>query len=203
MQNDQATADKWSGAAPFWEKHREIIRLMFAPVAGALVEDARIAAGQTVLDIASGSGEPALAIAALVGPAGKVCGIDPVPAMVTASRRASDQFGLTNTRFDVAFADRLPFPDDTFDAAVSRFGAMFFAAPQDAVREMLRVLKPGAGMALAVWHLAETNPFFHAIARVIQRFVESAPDPGAPDAFRFAAPGRLRDILGEAGVMAP
>lgn len=77
----------WSGAAPFWEKHRDIIRRMFAPVTDALVEDARIGNGHTVLDIATGPGEPALTLAALVGPEGKVIGIDPVPGMIAAARR--------------------------------------------------------------------------------------------------------------------
>ena len=79
MQPDQAVIDRWSGAAPFWEKHREIIRQMFAPVTQALVEDGLIGSGNTVLDIATGPGEPALTIAALVGSEGEVFGIDPAP----------------------------------------------------------------------------------------------------------------------------
>jgi SAM-dependent methyltransferase len=140
----------------------------------------------------------------LVGPEGKVFGIDPVPEMVAAARRAADHLGFRNTQFDVAFADHLPFPVDTFDAVVSRFGVMFFPSPVDAVREMLRVLKPGRKLALAVWHLAERNPFFYTMSRVIERYVDSTPPaPDALDAFRFASPGKLRDVLGEAGAMAP
>ena len=204
MQTDQAVIDGWSGAAPFWEKHREIIRQMFAPVTQALVEDALIGTRHAVLDIATGPGEPALSVAALVGPEGKVIGIDPVPEMVAAARRATDQPGFSNTQFEVASADDLPFPAETFDAVVSRFGVMFFPSPIDAVREMLRVLKPGRKLALAVWHLAERNPFFHTMSRVIERYVDSPPPaPDAPDTFRFASPGKLRNILGEAGAMAP
>ncbi|HEV3202281.1 MAG TPA: class I SAM-dependent methyltransferase [Bryobacteraceae bacterium] len=204
MQPDQAVMNGWSGAAPFWEKHREIIRQMFAPVTQALVEDGLIGSRHTVLDIATGPGEPALSIAALVGPEGTVFGIDLVPEMVAAARRATDQLGLRNTQFDVAFADHLPFPADTFDAVVSRFGAMFFPSPLGAVREMLRVLKPGRKLALAVWYSADRNPFFYALQRVIERYVASPPPaPDAPDAFRFASPGKLRDLLGEAGAMAP
>jgi len=204
MQTDQAVIDGWSGAAPFWEKHREIIRQMFAPVTQALVEDALIGTRHAVLDIATGPGEPALSVAALVGPEGKVIGIDPVPEMVAAARRATDQPGFSNTQFEVASADDLPFPAETFDAVVSRFGVMFFPSPIDAVREMLRVLKPGRKLALAVWHLAERNPFFHTMSRVIEQYVDSPPPaPDAPDTFRFASPGKLRNILGEAGAMAP
>jgi ubiquinone/menaquinone biosynthesis C-methylase UbiE len=204
MQPDQTIVNAWSSVAPFWEKHREIIRQMFAPVTDALVEDALIGSRQAILDIASGAGEPALSVAAMVGPEGQVFGVDPVPEMVAAARRATEHLGFRNAQFDVAFADHLPFPDDTFDAVVSRFGVMFFPSPVDAVREMLRVLKPGGKAALAVWHYVERNPFFYCVKQVIDQFVDSPPTaPDAPDAFRFACLGKLRDILGEAGAMTP
>jgi SAM-dependent methyltransferase len=163
-----------------------------------------IGSGHAVLDIATGPGEPALSVAALVGPKGKVFGIDPVPEMVAAARRATDHLGFRNTQFEVASADQLPFPADAFDAVISRFGVMFFPSPVDAVREMLRVLKPGRKLALAVWHFAESNPFFYTLQRVVERYVDRPPSaPDAPDAFRFASPGMLRDLLGEAGAIAP
>ena len=204
METDQGLINRWSGAAPFWEKHREVIRQMFAPVTKGLVEDGLIGRGQTVLDIATGPGEPALDVAALVGPEGRVVGIDVVPEMVAAARRASDRLAFRNAQFDIARVDHLPFATGTFDAVVSRFGVMFFPSPVDAVREMLRVLKPGKKLALAVWHVAEKNPFFYTTSRVLERFVDSPPPaPDAPDAFRFANPGKLREVLGNAGAMAP
>jgi ubiquinone/menaquinone biosynthesis C-methylase UbiE len=204
MQSDQEVINRWKGSAPFWEKHREIIRRMFTPITQALAEDGRIGRGHEVLDIATGPGEPALSVAAVVGPEGKVAGIDPVPEMVAAARRAAAQLELRNVQFEVAFADKLPFPADTFDTVVSRFGVMFFPSPVGAVREMLRVLKPGKKLALAVWHFAERNPFHYSLARVIDRYAPSPrPEPDAPDAFRFARPGKLREVLKEAGVAAP
>ena len=204
MQPDQEVINRWGASAPFWEKHGEIIRQMFAPITQALVEDAQIGRQQSVLDIATGPGEPALSVAALVGPEGKIFGIDPIPEMVAAARRAADRLGLKNTQFDVAFADHLPFPADTFDAVISRFGVMFFPSPVDGVREMLRVLKPGRKLALAVWHFAERNPFHYTLSRVIDRYVESPPlAPDAPDAFRFARPGKLVQVMTDAGAVAP
>lgn len=200
MAPDQAVIDRWTGAAPFWEKHRDLIVSMFAPFTNGLVEDARIGSGQTVLDIATGPGEPALSLIPVVGPTGKVFGIDPIPGMVDAARRAAERRGIGNAQFDVAFADALPFADGTFDAVVSRFGTMFFPSPLDAVREILRVLKPGGRLALAVWDAEETSAFFYALRRVIDRhFPSPPPDPDAPDAFRFAPPGKLRAIVDQAG----
>ena len=204
MQADQDMIKGWRDSAPFWEKHRETIRQMFAPVSQALIDDAQIARALSVLDIATGPGEPALTIASRVGPEGRVAGIDPAPEMVDAARRAAVRLGFKNAQFEVASADHLPFPADAFDAVVSRFGVMFFPSPLDGVREMLRVLKPGRKLALAAWHFADRNPFHYVLSRVMERFVDSLPPaPDAPDAFRFAAPGKLRDVLAEAGAMAP
>ena len=204
MPLDEEVINRWTGSAPYWEKHRDALHHMFAPVTNALAEAAHIAPRQVVLDLATGPGEPALTLSALVGPEGKITGIDPIPEMVAAARRAAERFGATNAQFEVASADHLPLRDNTFDAAVSRFGIMFFPSPLDAIREILRVLKPGGNLALAVWHSPERNPFHTSLSRVIDRYVESpslAPD--APDAFRFAEPGKLLKLLHEADVADP
>jgi len=203
MQREQEVINRWTGSAPYWEKHREIIKQMFAPVTDALVEAAQIGSRQSVLDIAMGPGEPALTLAAVVGPEGKVFGVDPIPEMVAAARREASRLGLENIQFEVAAADHLPYPDNSFDAVVSRFGVMFFPSPLEAIREILRVLKPGKKLALAAWHFAERNPFHHSLSRVIDRYAAAPPpEPDALDAFRFAAPGKLLEIFKEAGVAA-
>jgi ubiquinone/menaquinone biosynthesis C-methylase UbiE len=203
MQNREVLG-QWSESAPYWEKHRRTIREMFAPASQALIEDAGIGRGCSVLDVAMGPGEPALTIAGLVGPEGKVVGTDAVPEMVEAARREANHQKLHNTRFEVAFADTLAVQPNAFDAVVSRFGVMFFPSPIDCVREMLRVLKPGGRIAMAVWHSAERNPFHYIVSRVVDRYVDSPPpDPESLDAFRFARPGKLLDVFSRAGVSGP
>jgi len=199
---DNNPITQWSQSARYWEEHRETIRAMFAPIAQALISDAQITSGQTILDVATGPGEPALSIAAIVGLEGTVWGIDPAPEMVAAARRGANEYGLKNAHFEVAFADNLPFDSDTFDAVVSRFGVMFFPSPVDGIREMLRVLKPNRRLAVAVWYSAEQNPFHYVLSHVVDRYVESPPPaPDSPDAFRFADPGKLLDIFMKAGVI--
>jgi SAM-dependent methyltransferase len=203
MQQDKEVISQWSESAHYWEKHRETIREMFAPITQALIEDAQITTCRVVLDVATGPGEPALSIAELVGPEGKVFGVDAVPEMVEAARREGDRREFHNASFKVAYADELPFPADTFDAVVSRFGVMFFPSPINSVREMLRVLKPGGRIAMAVWYFAERNPFHYTVSQVVERYVDSPrPVPDSPDAFRFAAPGKLLAILSNAGAAA-
>ncbi len=204
MRPDEEVIKRWRGSAPFWEKHRDIIRGMFAPITQALIEDAGIGTEDSVLDVATGPGEPVLSVAAVVGPDGKIVGVDAIHGMIAAARTEAQRLGLKNAKFDVAFADDLPFAANTFDAVISRFGVMFFPSPVDAVREMLRVLKPGRKLAFAVWHFAEQNPFHSALSRVMDRYVDSPPlEPEAPDAFRFAPRGRLLKVFSEAGVAAP
>ena len=200
MQPDNEVISQWSESAPYWEKHREIIREMFAPITQALIADAEITSRRAVLDLATGPGEPALSIAEWVGREGKVVGIDAVPEMVEAARREAKRRGFRNATFEVAFADDLPFPANSFDAVVSRFGVMFFPSPAGSVREMLRVLVPGGRIAMAVWHFAARNPFHYAVSQVVERYVDSPPPaPDSPDAFRFANPGDLLAILSKAG----
>jgi ubiquinone/menaquinone biosynthesis C-methylase UbiE len=198
------TLSLWSGNTPYWEKHRELIQHMFAPVTKALLDDAEVKPGDAVLDVATGAGDPALSVADEVGPSGKVVGIDPVPGMIEGARRAAVNLGLKNTQFEIASADALPFPAESFDAEVSRFGVMFFPSPVDAVREMLRVLKPGKKLAFAVWHFLDNNPFHHSLARIVDRYIEPTPlPPDAPNAFRFGSPGKLKSVLVEAGAAEP
>jgi len=204
MRPDEEVLKRWRGSAPFWEKHRDIIRGMFAPITQALIEDAGIGTQDSVLDVATGPGEPALSVAAVVGPNGKVFGVDAIHGMIAAARTEVQRLRLKNVKFDMAFADDLPFAANTFDAVISRFGVMFFPSPVDGVREMLRVLKPGRKLAFAVWHFAERNPFHSALSRVMDRYVNSPPlEPDAIDAFRFAPRGKLLKVFSEASVAAP
>jgi len=175
---------------------------MFAPITAALIEAAAIKAGQRVLDVAGGAGEPSLTIARVVGPSGHVVCTDAVAEMVATAEREAARQGLHNLDFQPCLADSLPFADDSFNAVVSRLGAMFFPDPASALREMLRVAKPGGRIALAVWGAREFNPFFSLVTDVMARYIESPPeDPDAPGAFRFAQPGKLAPIMAEAGAV--
>ena len=78
---------EWRESAEFWEKHAPTIRMMFVPVTQALIEEAGIAKGDRVLDVAGGPGEPALTIAEFVGSTGSVTSTDAVVEMVQAAER--------------------------------------------------------------------------------------------------------------------
>jgi ubiquinone/menaquinone biosynthesis C-methylase UbiE len=192
----------WRESARYWTKHSETIHQMFAPLTRALIERAGIHKGQTVLDIAGGAGEPSLTIAETVGSEGSVTCTDGVAEMVEAARAGAQRRGLTNVQFRQCAADSLPFADNSFDVVVSRLGMMFVPDPVVALRGMLRVLKPGGRLAFAVWGKSDVNPFCYLVTRVMDQHVKSpAADPDAPNAFRFAEPGKLTGVMTEAGAI--
>lgn len=200
MSSENSLLEAWRESAKHWAKHQATIHRMFAPLTQALIEQAGIHEGQSVIDVACGAGEPSLTIAAVVGPKGSVTSTDATPEMVQAAQKEAARTGLTNMQFRECKAESLPFPDNTFDVAVSRLGVMLFADPLAGVREMLRVTKPNGTLALAVWHQSELNPFCYLVSDVLARHVESPPvDPDAPGAFRFAEPGKLAKLVREAG----
>jgi ubiquinone/menaquinone biosynthesis C-methylase UbiE len=200
--NEQLAA--WETSSQYWNKHRALIEKMFAPLTRALIADAHISAGQSVLDIGGGSGEPSLTIASIVGDSGSVTYTDPSAGMVKAARNESLSRRLTNIQFHQCAAQELPFSDNSFDVAVSRLSAMFFVDLAKSLSEILRLVKPGGYVSFVVWTAEEVNPFFRIITEILERFVPADPqDEDAPAAFRFARPGKLNRLLQEAGAISP
>lgn len=200
MTEPNDTLQKWRETSEHWTKHSDTIKEMFAPVTEALIREAGISEGQSVLDVAGGAGEPSLTIAERVGSTGGVMCTDAIAEMVEAARAEAASRGITNVEFRECTAESLPFADESFDVVVSRLGAMFFPDPLAACKEMLRVTKPGGAIAFVVWHKSELNPFCYLVSDVVSRHVPAPPPhPDAPDAFRFAELGKLASILTQAG----
>ncbi len=202
LQDSKDVLGEWRESAPYWAKHADIVRSMFAPITTALIETASIDEGHSVLDVAGGSGEPSITITQTVSPSGSVICTDAVNEMVRASRSQANQRTLDNIKFVQLVAEALPFRADTFDAVVCRLGVMLFPDPATAIRARLRVVKPHRRAAFAVWHTRDSNPFFHVVANIVARYVQSPPeDPDAPGAFRFAERGSLAGLLSKAGMV--
>src|SRR5262245_46328515 len=192
---------EWRESAPYWKKHAAMVRAMFAPITTALLEAAVIKEGQSVLDVAGGSGEPSLTIAERTSSI-SLTFTDAVGGMVNTSRDQARRRSLINIEFAQCVGEALPFVSGTFDVVVSRLGVMLFPDPSAAIREMLRVTKPGGRIAIAVWGPSDSNAFFNLVANIMSRYVEPAPeDPDAPGAFRFAESGKLADLMRTSGAI--
>ena len=109
----------------------------------------RVDPGERVLDIGSGAGTDSLVAAQMVGPAGRVVGIDMTREMLEKARKAAAELGAANVEFLEAEAERLPFDDASFDVVISN-GVIDLIPDKDAVfAEIFRVLEPGGRIQLA------------------------------------------------------
>lgn len=181
------------------EKWKSKSAAMGQPVTDALVEYARPAAGMRVLDLASGTGEPAISLALRVGATGHVTALDLSAELLEVAEKRARARGLTNFSTKKADARSLPFPDNSFDLATSRFGVMFFRDPIAALGGLRRVLRPSARACFLAWGPFD-QPYWRSTMGVVHRHVGGpllAPD--GPDPFRFAETGSLSAVLRSAG----
>lgn len=137
---------------------------LFQPWASVVADAAEIGPGQSVLDVACGTGVLACAVADRVGSSGSVAGLDPSEEMLEVARHKSDTIEWRTGR-----AESIPFSDESFDAVVSQFGIMFFENPAGALREMMRVLRPGGRLAVAVCDALEHSPGYAAFEELLRR----------------------------------
>lgn len=181
------------------EKWKAKSALLGSAVTQALVEYAQPLPGMKVLDLASGTGEPAITLAERVGPQGTVTALDQSADLlaIAAERARNKQLGNLTTR--QADAHSLPFDDRYFDLATCRFGVMFFSDAQQALTDLRRVLKPGARACFAAWGSVE-QPYWQTTMKIVQRHVGGALlAKGGADPFRFSAAGSLAGVLRAAG----
>jgi ubiquinone/menaquinone biosynthesis C-methylase UbiE len=182
-------ADKWKAKSA----------AMGRAVTEALVEYARPQAGMRVLDLASGTGEPAISIAQCVGSQGRVVALDLSSDLLEIAAKRAQHRGLQNLKLHRADAQALPFANSSFDLATSRFGVMFFADTARAFGELYRVLRAGARACFTVWGPFEQPYWQSTIGVVARRVGESAPVPIDHNPFRFGQPGSLSSALKAAG----
>jgi len=165
----------------------------------AIIDNLKIKDGDDVLDIAAGTGEPGLTIAALT-PNGTITGTDLAEGMLEIARANAAAKRVKNYEAQIADVSELPFDTESFNAVSCRMGFMFFPDMQLAANEIYRVLKPGGRFATAVWAGPEQNNWVTTIMSVIQKHVilPTAP-PVAPGMFRCAKPDVIAGLLKQAG----
>lgn len=195
--SQQATWDKFSDG---WKKWDELVMSWLEPVGTEIINEAQLRVDSNVLDIASGTGEPAIS-AAIRCSQGKVMMTDLSEKMLKVAKENSVRRGLLNLETRQCDAGALPFGDTTFDAVIARFGFMFFPDVLVAARELARVVKPGARVCTAVWGQPEKNSWATTIMGTIAKHVDlPTPAPGAPGLFRCAESGYMAGVFREAGL---
>ena len=193
---------RWEQAAAGWGRRADAIRTFGMPVSAWMVEQLALQPGQRVLELAAGPGDTGFLAAELVLPAGTLISSDAAEGMLDIARRRAQEQRIENVEFRQLEIDWIDLDTASVDAVICRWGLMFSVDPAAAAQEMRRVLRPQGRVALAVWDLPEHNPWatLPTLAAVELGYVEP-PDPGAPGMFTLAAPGRLAEMLGEAGFL--
>ncbi|MDH3638621.1 MAG: methyltransferase domain-containing protein [Gammaproteobacteria bacterium] len=143
---------------------------------------AQVRSGGQVLDVACGTGILAREAASLVGGNGSVTGLDASPGMLAVAGQLAPEVDWRE-----GLAESLPFENDTYDAVVSQFGLMFFGDRAGAIREMMRVLRSGGRLAVAVWESLENSEAYPIEVALLERIA------GAPAADALRAPFVLGD----------
>jgi ubiquinone/menaquinone biosynthesis C-methylase UbiE len=151
------------------------------------------------LDIATGPGEPAMSIARMVGADGRVVGIDLSEQMVRLATRIAKERRILNVEFRAMDAEKIDFPDESFDLAVSRFGFQIFTNPEVVAKEAFRVLAPKGRIGTTVWSSAEKASAIHAVVGPMLEFAEPDETGYLPTPYELGGKGEMVKLLEDAG----
>jgi SAM-dependent methyltransferase len=196
-------AEYWNGeVGARWARNQAVLDAVFAPLTEALFDRADPTPGHAVLDIGCGAGATTLEAARRVGPGGAVTGADiSAPLLAVAGDRvAAEAPGAAPIRFveaDVEQADL-----GAFDAALSRFGVMFFSDTGRAFANLRRMLKPGGRLTFLCWRGLSENLWVSVPREAVLPLLPEAPPPPPPDTpgpFRFADADALAALLRGSG----
>jgi SAM-dependent methyltransferase len=167
---------------------------LFGQWATRVADAADLKPGRRVLDVACGTGVLAREAAKRVGASGQVVGLDANAGMLAVARELAPSIEWRNG--DVL---ELPFEDRMFDAVVCQFGLMFFSDRTKAIREMMRVLRPGGRLAVAVWDSLKNTPAYAADVAMLQRVAGSAAADALRAPFVLGDRTKLRQLFADAG----
>ena len=157
-------------------------------VGESLCEALDLRSGERVLDIAAGNGNATLAAAR------RWCDVvstDYVPTLLERGRARASAEGL-QVQFEQADAESLPYPDNSFDVAMSTFGVMFTPDQDKAAAEMVRACKPGGRIGLANW---TPGSFVGEIFKTLGKYLP--PPAGMKSPALWGTEARLRELFGD------
>jgi SAM-dependent methyltransferase len=194
----------WETAATGWDARHAYLERVSQPVTERMLEQLEAQPGDTILELAAGTGVVGLS-AALASDGGvRLIISDFAQAMVDAARQRGTQLGLENVDYRVLDAEHLDLPDDSVDGVLCRWGYMLVPDPAAAFAETRRVLRPGGRLSCAVFGPPESNPWASFPAGVlVERGHLPPPEAGAPGILALGDAARLRGLIVEAGFSEP
>jgi ubiquinone/menaquinone biosynthesis C-methylase UbiE len=194
------TREQWQSAAEAWYKWSPTLHQWLGKATDKMLGMAAISNGHRVLDVAAGAGEQSITAAKKVGPSGYVLATDISSNILEYAQQMARQSGVNNIETKVMDGENLTLEDETFDAVISRVGLIYFPDQQKALKEMLRVLKPGGKVAAIVYSTPEKNKFFSVPVSIIRNRAKLPPPlPGQPGPFSLGAEGIIEKAFSQAG----
>ncbi len=195
-----STRDQWQTAAEAWYRWSPALNRWLGDSTEKMLEMAGIKPGSRVLDIAAGAGEQSIAAAKKAGKNGYVLATDISSNILDFAKKMATDEGMTNIETKVMDGEILELDDESFDAVISRVGLIYFPDQQKALKEMLRVLKPGGKLAAIVYSTADKNKFFSIPVSIIRSRAKLPPPlPGQPGPFSLGAEGVIEKAFADAG----
>lgn len=176
--------------ADAWLKWFDIIEYGAGPLSQRMIELARVADADRVLDIGTGIGEPALTVARQLGPKGRVLAIDSDSEMISIAQARARSARADNVDFEVAAIETVGLDDAGLDCILARWSLMFAQDLPQTLSKLKRALRPGGRLVFAVWADAEAVPALTLARRVVREHFGWSPlayGPGTPFALADAA----------------
>lgn len=188
--------DRGQVAASAAEIYEEFfVPALFVDWPARVLAAADVQPGNDVLDVACGTGVLAREAIALVGSEGSVVGVDINPGMLAIAEQKAPA-----PTWKLGPAEALPFADHAFDRVVSQFGLMFFENQTQALAEMMRVVRPGGIVAVAVWGLLDETPGYAAVAAMLDELFGSEVAKSIQAPYSLGDVDELARLLTDAGI---
>jgi SAM-dependent methyltransferase len=194
----------WEAMAPGWEERQGWFESAARPVTERMLEVLQARPGETILELAAGTGIVGFTALGALGGDTRLIVSDFAAAMVETERRQGARLGFDRVEYRVLDAEALDLPDESVDGVLCRWGYMLFGDPARALSETHRVLRAGGHVSCAVFAGPEKNPWAAVPMSVI---VECGhlppPEPGQPGIVALADTARLKQLFTDAGLTGP
>jgi SAM-dependent methyltransferase len=193
--------DNWERSAGGWGRQAERMLEATKPISEQMLSDAQLTPGMRVVELAAGPGDLSLLAAPRVAPTNVLCS-DGSAAMVEVARERAAETGVENIAFQQLQLEWIDLPAGSVDVILCRYGVMLCVDPEAALRECRRVLAPGGRLSVTVQAGAQDNPWLTVpLDAATSVGLLDAVAPGGPGPFSLAEPGRLEELLADAGFL--
>jgi len=199
MAKDDVRAE-WQAVATGWRRWEPLFQSFTWPLALRMTAVAQIGDSQRILDVGCGIGDPTLQVAVLVGPHGRVVGVDLVEDMLATARERAASLGLGHVEFRAGDVASMELAPHAFDAVLGRWSLIYVRDVDTVLARLRETIVPGGRIAVAAWAPPDANPWITIPIAALGKVASLPPlDPASPGLFHLSEEGALAAALARAG----